>query len=148
MPVSDSDIRNLIPQETIKRFSVGDSLYIVMEPARKGGGKSFYGYIYFPPGWKSRWHPHDPARWGGPKYQQNSPKAGHSRVLCLFLCLPAIVRDLKSSRAFPFAGWTGPHQRHSLCCGICDTIWEILPMLCHAFPFRAKWTSTLFVLKS
>ena len=50
MPVSDSDIRNLIPQETIKRVSVGDSLYIVMEPARKGGGKSFYGYIYFPPG--------------------------------------------------------------------------------------------------
>ena len=50
MPVFDSDIRNLIPQETIKRVSVGDSLYIVMEPARKGGGKSFYGYIYFPPG--------------------------------------------------------------------------------------------------
>ena len=37
MPVSDSDIRNLVPQETIKRVSVGDSLYIVMEPARKGG---------------------------------------------------------------------------------------------------------------
>ena len=50
MPVSDSDIRNLIPQETIKRVSVGDSLYIVMELARKSGGKSFYGYIYFPPG--------------------------------------------------------------------------------------------------
>ena len=42
---------------------------------------------------------------GGPKYQQNSPKAGHSRVLCLFLCLPEIVRDLKSSRAFPFVSW-------------------------------------------
>ena len=86
---------------------------------------------------------------GGPKYQQNSPKAGHSRVLCLFLCLPEIVRDLKSSRAFPFVGWTRPHQRHSLCCGICcgisDTIWEILPMLCHAVPLRAKSTSTLSV---
>ena len=82
---------------------------------------------------------------GGPKYQQNSPKAGHSSVLCLFLCLPEIVRDLKSSRAFPFVGWTRPHQRHSLCCGISDTIWEILPMLCHAVPFRAKSTSTLSV---
>ena len=50
MPVSDSDIRDLIPRETIKRVSVGDSLNIVMEPARKGGGKSFYGYIYFSPG--------------------------------------------------------------------------------------------------
>ena len=82
---------------------------------------------------------------GGPKYQQNSPKAGHSRVLCLFLCLSEIVRDLKSSRAFPFVGWTRPHQRHFLCCGISDTIWEILPMLCHAVPFRAKSTSTLSV---
>ena len=66
-------------------------------------------------------------------------------MLCLFLCLPEIVRDLKSSRAFPFVGWTRPHQRHSPCCGISDTIWEILPMLCHAVPFRAKSTSTLSV---
>ena len=35
----------------------------------------------------------------------NRPQqAGHSRVLCLFLCLPEFVRDLKSSRAFPFVG--------------------------------------------
>ena len=52
-------------------------------------------------GWKTAWHPDDPARWG-PKYQQNSPKAGHSRVLCLFLCLPEIVCGAKSFRAFPF----------------------------------------------
>ena len=89
---------------------------------------------------------------GGPKCQQNSPKAGHSRVLCLFLCLPAIVCDLKSSRAFPFVGWMRSHQRQSPCCGICcsiyGAIWEILPMLCHAVPFRAKSTSTLSVLST
>ena len=95
-------------------------------------------------GWKTAWHPDNPDGWG-PKYQQNSPKAGHSRVPCLFLWLPEIVRDLKSSRAFPFVGWTRPHQRHSLCCGISDTIWEILPMLCHAVLFRSKSTSTLSV---
>ena len=32
-----------------------------------------------------------PPQVGGPKYQQNSPKAGHSRVLCLFLCLKSSV---------------------------------------------------------
>ena len=100
---------------------------------------------------KTACHPDDPDGWC-PKHPQNSLLAGHSRVLCLFLCLPEIVRDLKSSRAFPFVGWTRPNQRHSLCCGICcgisDTIWETLLMLCHGVPFRAKSTSTLSVFES
>ena len=40
-------------------------------------------------------------------------------------------------------------QRHSPCCGmdcgISDAIWEMLPMLCYAVPFRANSTSTLSV---
>ena len=69
---------------------------------------------------------------------------GHLRGLFF---MSEIVSDLKSSRACPFLGWTRPHQGHSaycgICCGISDTIWGILPMLCHTVPFRAKSISAL-----
>ena len=56
-----------------------------------------------------------------------------------------VARDLKSSGAFPFVGWTRAHQRHSRCCDISGTICEIIPMLFYAVPFRVKSTFTLSV---
>ena len=50
MPLTDSEIRALKAGEKMKDFSAGPGLRIRLEPAKKGGGKSFYGYIYFPPG--------------------------------------------------------------------------------------------------
>ena len=50
MPFTDSEIRALKAGEKMKDFSAGPGLRIRLEPAKKGGGKSFYGYMYFPPG--------------------------------------------------------------------------------------------------
>ena len=50
MPLTDSEIRALKAGEKMKDFSAGPGLRIRLEPAKKGGGKSFYGYMYFPPG--------------------------------------------------------------------------------------------------
>ncbi len=53
MSLSDSELRSL--QATEKRYkkSCGDSLFVVVEPISKGGGKSFVGRRRFPPGRKS-----------------------------------------------------------------------------------------------
>ena len=50
MPFTDSEIRALKAGEKMKDFSAGPGLRIRLEPVKKGGGKSFYGYMYFPPG--------------------------------------------------------------------------------------------------
>ena len=50
MPFTDSEIRALKAGEKMKDFSAGPGLRIRLEPAKKGGGKSFYGYMYFPTG--------------------------------------------------------------------------------------------------
>ena len=36
--------------DKMQKKGVGNYLYVVVEPSKKGGGKSFYGEIRFPPG--------------------------------------------------------------------------------------------------
>ena len=50
MPLSDSKIRAV--EATTKRqyLTCGNSLFLVVEPISKGGGKSFMGRTRFPPG--------------------------------------------------------------------------------------------------
>ena len=54
MPLSDSQIR--ATEATINRQSLtcGNSLFLVVEPISKGGGKSFVGRTRFPPGRKRK----------------------------------------------------------------------------------------------
>ena len=49
MPLSDSEVRALTAGDKRKKKSCGDSLYVVVEPKSKGGGKSFIGITRFPP---------------------------------------------------------------------------------------------------
>ena len=49
MPLTDSQIRALPPGTKRQKKSCGDSLYVVVEPISKGGGKSFIGITRFPP---------------------------------------------------------------------------------------------------
>ena len=49
MPLSDSEVRSLTPASKRQKKSCGDSLYVVVEPISKGGGKSFIGITRFPP---------------------------------------------------------------------------------------------------
>lgn len=53
MSLSDSQVRSLKATEKRQRPSCGDSLFLVVEPLSKGGGKSFVGRMRFPPGRKS-----------------------------------------------------------------------------------------------
>ena len=50
MPLTDSGVRSLTATDKMQKKSVGNCLYVVVEPSKKGGGKSFYGEIRFPPG--------------------------------------------------------------------------------------------------
>ena len=50
MPFTDSEVRSLTATDKMQKKSVGDCLYVIVEPARKGGGKSLYGEFRFPPG--------------------------------------------------------------------------------------------------
>ena len=49
MPLTDSQLRALPPGTKRQKKSCGDSLYVVVEPISKGGGKSFIGITRFPP---------------------------------------------------------------------------------------------------
>ena len=49
MSLSDSEVRALTAGDKRKKKSCGDSLYVVVEPKSKGGGKSFIGITRFPP---------------------------------------------------------------------------------------------------
>ena len=53
MSLSDSEVRSFKATEQRQKKSCGDSLFLVVEPISKGGGKSFVGRIRFPPGRKS-----------------------------------------------------------------------------------------------
>ena len=50
MAFTDSEVRSLTATDRMQKKSGGDFLYIFVEPARKGGGKSFYGELRHPPG--------------------------------------------------------------------------------------------------
>ena len=50
MSFSDSQVRAFKATDKRQKASCGDSLFLVMEPISKGGGKSFMGRIRFPPG--------------------------------------------------------------------------------------------------
>ena len=49
MPFSDSEVSSLEAGDKRKVVSVGDSLYIVVYPAGRGGGKYFVGRMRHPP---------------------------------------------------------------------------------------------------
>ena len=53
MSLSDSQVRSFQATEKREKKSCGDSLFLVVEPISKGGGKSFVGRMRFPPGRKS-----------------------------------------------------------------------------------------------
>ena len=48
--LTDTGIRALIPTEKRVLHSCGNSLFLLIEPLAKGGGKSFIGRLRFPPG--------------------------------------------------------------------------------------------------
>ena len=50
MPLGDSDVRALKPTDTRYNKGVGGGLYIWVEAKKRGGGKSFYGKMYYPKG--------------------------------------------------------------------------------------------------
>jgi len=50
MSFSDSQVRAFKATDKRQKASCGDSLFLVVEPISKGGGKSFMGRIRFPPG--------------------------------------------------------------------------------------------------
>ena len=50
MSLSDSQIRAYRATDKRQKESCGDSLFLLVEPISKGGGKSFAGRIRFPPG--------------------------------------------------------------------------------------------------
>ena len=50
MPLSDSQIRAYRATDKRQKESCGDSLFLLVEPISKGGGKSFVGRIRFPRG--------------------------------------------------------------------------------------------------
>ena len=53
MSLSDSQVRSFQATEKREKATCGDSLFLVVEPISKGGGKSFVGRMRFPPGQKS-----------------------------------------------------------------------------------------------
>ena len=55
MPLSDSEIRSFQATDKRQKASCGDSLYLVVEPVQKGGGKSFIAKTRFPPGRQGKW---------------------------------------------------------------------------------------------
>ena len=55
MPLSDSEIRSFQATDKRQKASCGDSLYLVVEPDQKGGGKSFIAKTRFPPGRQGKW---------------------------------------------------------------------------------------------
>ena len=55
MPLFDSEIRAFQATDKRQKASCGDSLYLVVEPAQKGGGKSFIAKTRFPPGRQGKW---------------------------------------------------------------------------------------------
>ena len=50
MSLSDSEVRFFQATEKRQKKSCGNSLFLVVEPISKGGGKSFMGRMRFPPG--------------------------------------------------------------------------------------------------
>ena len=50
MPLSDSQIRSYKATDRRQKTSCGESLFLLVEPISKGGGKSFLGRMRFPPG--------------------------------------------------------------------------------------------------
>ena len=50
MPLSDPEDRSLEAEHKRKVVSAGDSLYIVVYPVGRGGGKYFVGRMRHPPG--------------------------------------------------------------------------------------------------
>lgn len=50
MSLSDSQVRALKATDGRQNVACGNSLYLIVEPASKGGGKSFVGRYRFPPG--------------------------------------------------------------------------------------------------
>ena len=48
--LTDAGIRALLPTSKRQVLSCGNSLFLVIEPVAKGGGKSFIGRLRFPPG--------------------------------------------------------------------------------------------------
>ena len=50
MPLSDSQVRAFKATDKRQKVSCGDSLFLVVEPIAKGGGKSLMGRMRFPPG--------------------------------------------------------------------------------------------------
>ena len=41
MPLTDSGVRSLTATDKMQKKGVGNCLYVVVEPSKKGGGKSF-----------------------------------------------------------------------------------------------------------
>ena len=54
MAFSDSQIRALKATDRRQKKSCGESRFLIVEPASKGGGKSFFGRFRFPPGRQGR----------------------------------------------------------------------------------------------
>ena len=48
MPLSDSEVRSVVATSKRQYIACGNSLYLVVEPISKGGGKSFMGRTRFP----------------------------------------------------------------------------------------------------
>ena len=53
MPLSDSQVKAEQAGPRRRNVSVGDSLFLVIESASRGGGKSFEGRMRFPSGRRS-----------------------------------------------------------------------------------------------
>ena len=45
MRFTDSEVMSQTATDKMQKKSVCDCLYVIVEPARKGGGKSFYGEL-------------------------------------------------------------------------------------------------------
>jgi hypothetical protein len=71
MPLTDSQVRSLPPGTKRQKKSCGDSLYVVVEPISKGGGKSFIGITRFPPRSPNN---------GGVSEQSRAPRTAHRMV--------------------------------------------------------------------
>ena len=50
MPLRESELRALKPTDTRYIKGIGGGLYIWVEAKKRGGGKSFYGKMYYPKG--------------------------------------------------------------------------------------------------
>ena len=55
MPLTDSGVRSLTATDKMQKKGVGNCLYVVVEPSKKGRGKSFLRRDPFPTkGWRTK----------------------------------------------------------------------------------------------